>query len=448
MNEAKAAVASAQSLGLATPVIYKDVENYYGPTLCTSTQQAAAGAAVQAFVSGWDSQLHSTANGSGNFLAGVYANPTPIATDISAVSPLPDDIWIAQANGLATVWNVGTKYGMTDNMWPNSQRIHQFLIDQAGVTWGGTALKIDEDIDNATIANANQGSKRFSSVSVSSLAYPGACATWAYGINGMSGGAFINGSGLTGEIVGAYTQCGGGSQAFLDNNGQFSNVSYPGSMWSIAYGINNLGQIVGAWQDSAYCVHGYLLSSGKYTSIDNPNAVCVNGGTWLSGINDAGQISGFYIGQSAQLQGFLYYGNTFYAISPPSSCCYNFTGVGINGEANMAGSYVNAPYYNGFVEIPTPPSWTGPYSSFFDANGLETVGSAIDENGDVAGYYEFQYLDDYALLFSNGVQFLSFQYAPGDDTYGLGVNDFGQMVGYYSLPAGGGTYGFLAILSQ
>jgi len=51
-NEAKAAVDAANALGIATPIIYKDIENYYGPTLCTPTQQAAAGAAVKAFVSG------------------------------------------------------------------------------------------------------------------------------------------------------------------------------------------------------------------------------------------------------------------------------------------------------------------------------------------------------------------------------------------------------------
>jgi photosystem II stability/assembly factor-like uncharacterized protein len=64
-EEADQAIAAAQSLGLTVPMIYKDIENYYGPTLCTSAQQAAAGAAVQSYVDGWDSEMHSTANGSG-----------------------------------------------------------------------------------------------------------------------------------------------------------------------------------------------------------------------------------------------------------------------------------------------------------------------------------------------------------------------------------------------
>lgn len=85
--EADAAIAAAQSLGITTPIIYKDIENYYGNTaLCTSAQQAAAALAVQAFVGGWDSELHSH-----GYLAGVYGNPNPAKNDFSKASPIPDD---------------------------------------------------------------------------------------------------------------------------------------------------------------------------------------------------------------------------------------------------------------------------------------------------------------------------------------------------------------------
>lgn len=138
-NEAMAAVSAANALSLTTPIIYKDIENYYGPTLCTPTQQAAAGAAVQAFVSGWDSQLHLTVNGSGHYLAGVYGNPKPAQSDFSQAAAIPDDVWVTKTPSTGnppavTIWNLAP---LMDSLWPNGQRLHQFLIGQPSATWGG-----------------------------------------------------------------------------------------------------------------------------------------------------------------------------------------------------------------------------------------------------------------------------------------------------------------------
>ncbi|MFZ0773448.1 MAG: glycoside hydrolase domain-containing protein [Candidatus Sulfotelmatobacter sp.] len=439
------AVSSAQALGLSTLVTYADVENYYVSGLCTAAQRKAAGQAVRSYVQGWVTGLHAMGYSSG---AGVYANPVPIATDISVVSPKPDNIWIAQANGQVTIWNVGTSYGMTDSMWPNNQRIHQFLIDQAAVTWGGTPLQIDDDIDNAPIAYANNGSKDFSTYSTSSFSYPGSCVTYSYGINDVWGGAFINGSGETGQIVGEYLDCNYHAHSFLLDGIQYSNIDYPGSVWSAAYGINNLGQIVGTWEDANYCDHGFLLSGGTYTSIDNPNAVCPAGGfggTSILGINDAGQMTGDYYLADVGSQSFVYYGPKFYPTTTFAGVCCTEAN-GINGDATIAGTYSNNGTQTGFWEPATPPTWAGTPDSYLDAAGAWTLGESINNNGDIGGYYEVSYEDDYALLFTDGVQLISFQYPPDYDTYGYGFNDFGQMVGYYSLPYGGGTYGYVATL--
>ncbi len=57
--------------------------------------------------------------------------------------------------------------------------------------------------------------------------------------------------------------------------------------------MNNRGQIVGAYMDSSNLTHGfvYTISSGQYTSIDDPEGV---GTTVVNGINDAGDLVGFY----------------------------------------------------------------------------------------------------------------------------------------------------------
>ena len=48
--------------------------------------------------------------------------------------------------------------------------------------------------------------------------------------------------------------------------------------------------------------HGFLLSDGVFTSIDDPDAAF---GTVAKGINDNGQVVGFYIDAIGSAHGFL-----------------------------------------------------------------------------------------------------------------------------------------------
>jgi probable HAF family extracellular repeat protein len=77
-----------------------------------------------------------------------------------------------------------------------------------------------------------------------------------------------------------------GFQSGVLSAGTFTTLSVPGSTSTGAFGINNLGQIVGAYGDAGGKRHGFVLSGGIYTTIDVP------GSTWTEadGINDSGQI--------------------------------------------------------------------------------------------------------------------------------------------------------------
>ena len=55
-----------------------------------------------------------------------------------------------------------------------------------------------------------------------------------------------------------------------------------------ALGINDADQIVGDYQDAAG-LHGYLVSGGIFTTLNDPLGVK---GTFATGINDTGQIVG------------------------------------------------------------------------------------------------------------------------------------------------------------
>ena len=81
--------------------------------------------------------------------------------------------------------------------------------------------------------------------------------------------------------------------------GQFTSIVFPGKAVTAAYGINNLGQIVGTYFDVAgdqvLGVHGFVLTNGTFTTIDFPKQPTAGPtATYAVGINDAGDIVGGY----------------------------------------------------------------------------------------------------------------------------------------------------------
>src|SRR5438445_2488087 len=70
----------------------------------------------------------------------------------------------------------------------------------------------------------------------------------------------------------------------------FSDVDYPGAAWTAPSKINDAGQIVGQYLDGSGIRHGFLLSGGAYTTIDCPSPYTSQSGAF--GINNLGQIVG------------------------------------------------------------------------------------------------------------------------------------------------------------
>jgi probable HAF family extracellular repeat protein len=119
----------------------------------------------------------------------------------------------------------------------------------------------------------------YSGGTYTTVAFPGAVATDAVGINN------------SGQIVGAYN-VGGGAIGFEYSNGIYTSLMVPGALVTYATGINNLGQIVGYDYIGGFAnddIHGFLYSNGTYTTVDFPSGVY----NIAEGINDSGQIVGF-----------------------------------------------------------------------------------------------------------------------------------------------------------
>jgi hypothetical protein len=133
------AIQHAQSLGLsAGSPIYFDMEAY-------STGGQSSGA-VLTFLSAWTSRLHQ-----GGYVSGVYSSGGSGIRDLVSrygTSYLePNDIWIADWNGLQTTSDPYVPSGD----WASAQRLHQYSGGH-NETYGGVTLNIDGDYLNGSTA--------------------------------------------------------------------------------------------------------------------------------------------------------------------------------------------------------------------------------------------------------------------------------------------------------
>src|SRR5258708_37133562 len=96
------------------------------------------------------------------------------------------------------------------------------------------------------------------------------------------------------QVVGYYSAPTGGFQGFLLSHGRYTTINYPGAPNTLLSGINKHEEIAGYYDDGLF-IHGLKLVHGKFTAFDYPGA----SNTYASGIDDGGRIVGFY-----QTQGF------------------------------------------------------------------------------------------------------------------------------------------------
>ncbi len=178
----------------------------------------------------------------------------------------------------------------------------------------------------------------------------------------VPGARFTNPMGIndSGQIVGRYCdQCFFGiAKGFLYSGGTFQTIpNAPGALPGAtdAEGINNAGQIVGAFETGDGRVHGYLLSGGAFTTIDFPGAL----GTYAFGINKSGQVVGMalYVSPTFFVHGFLFSGGTFTIIDPPGAVQIPYqdttAAMGINDSGQIVGFYKDSTFKDhGYLASP------------------------------------------------------------------------------------------------
>jgi probable HAF family extracellular repeat protein len=157
----------------------------------------------------------------------------------------------------------------------------------------------------------NPGDEGFSYSSGSFMAIidPAGVGTQAFGVND------------SGQVVGAYSD-GTAPHGFLDNGGVFTAINAPGALGTIVGGINDSGQMDGAYVDATMTVHAFFYDGSTFSDIPLPGAFST-----LGGINDAGQVVGTYKDTSGVLHGFLATPSAVAPVPEPATLTLLGTGV-------------------------------------------------------------------------------------------------------------------------
>jgi hypothetical protein len=179
--------------------------------------------------------------------------------------------------------------------------------------------------------------------------------------------------------------------------GKFTAIAYPKSLGTEATGINDKGEVVGLYLDSAGAQHGFSKIGKKYKSIDVKNETSAV----AYGVNNAGDIAVYATNSSGDFDAFLYNGKTFKNINDPNA-----------------------------------------------KGGTGTVAHAPNNKGDVTGTYYDTAGNVHGWLLHGGKYYDVNDPNGTSDSRSDGLNDKLEMVGRYSTTLGGASIGFKATTKQ
>jgi hypothetical protein len=237
--------------------------------------------------------------------------------------------------------------------------------------------------------------------------------------------------------------------------GNYANENFPGSVQTQVTGLNDHGDTVGFWSSmnnanlvndnfGFYKLKGHKFHSVQFPTGDNASPVVDQ----LLGINDHDVAVGFYTNGQGSNRGYTFnirtkrFTRVLVPGYPTGTAGPSLTASAINNHGDVAGFYTDAAgnthafidYHHGQFRILDVPG----------ATSTEALG--VNDHDEVVGVY------------SVGTLMHGFTWTPGrgfvtiDDPQGIGtttingVNDHGDLVGFYT-DAAGNTDGLLATVA-
>lgn len=221
-----------------------------------------------------------------------------------------------------------------------------------------------------------------------------------------------------GKVAG---QCGSGSSArgFFWENGVMQSLGTLGGSWSVAYGVNDAGQVVGTSLAGSGYSGAFLWQNG---AMQNLGSLGGNGPSGALAINNAGRVVGFSTNSTPQTHAFLWNGGMtdLGALSDGASYAYAISDTGMVAGWGKVGAYPNITEH-AF-------RWNGSMQDLGTGGWAQSSARGINDNGDVVGRLinEGNGTDWHAALSQNGG---GFQDLGGTLSTAYDINNAGLMVG-------------------
>jgi len=247
---------------------------------------------------------------------------------------------------------------------------------------------------------------------------PGGTNTAAFGLNDL------------GQIVGRWTTSDGVVKGFLRQpSGRFDTLEFPGATFTAPVHLNNPGSVVGRYLDPERVSHGFVLLHGRYQTIDAPGAV----DTRARGIDDRGRITGNFTREDGVEHGFILDHDRFTQIDFPNSASTDVWDINTLGVA--VGDWSDADRVHGYVLK------QGVFTSFdFPGQPIATSARQLNLFGAIVGVVAFDDEVDHGFLkLGDHYRQLDFPGSAGTDAFG--INLWGLIVGGWN-DADGASHGF------
>jgi probable HAF family extracellular repeat protein len=197
------------------------------------------------------------------------------------------------------------------------------------------------------------------------FAVPGSVSTSAYGMNN------------TGEVVGAYFYADGLRHGYKKDRFGYRGLDFPGALHTVLRDINDAGTIVGYYLNDDGFPHGFMFKNGRFTTIDFPGST----DTFPEKINSGGVIVGMYDLTQPITHGFLFDGRRYQAVDSPLG--QQTEAASINDGGTIAGnswSSLTGPQH-GFLQT------RNVFTQFDFPDQTLTFLTSINSFGDLGGFY-------------------------------------------------------------
>jgi hypothetical protein len=165
-----------------------------------------------------------------------------------------------------------------------------------------------------------------------------------------------------GDVSGAYLGADWTLHGYLLHDGVYQAIEYPGSTLTVCAGHSDARLMAGTYKDTEGFQHGFLWNDGQFTAVDYPGAAQTTGidfdfgpGLGTALIRVVGQRSvGVYADASGAQHGFLLHHGAFTPIDVPGQVLapgWGTAAFALNSKGAVAGSYFSgsSPPIRGYV---------------------------------------------------------------------------------------------------